>query len=292
MATVNLGNIKFKWKGTYNGATAYTIDDVVEYNGSSYICKLASTGNLPTNTTYFDVMSQAGTNGTNGTDVGTVITTQGDLLYRDGSGLQRLGAGVNGQVLTTGGAGANPSWGTVSSDFVKLSDANDTSAVSVDFTSVFNSTYDVYKIYGSGIYDTGGAGGGGINFRFKNGSTVQTGTVYKQQMFYQTVTSSGGSNGSNSSWSSPYIFISWDGGGSGRYPASFEITVFNPNNTTHAPQILMQSGCFDNSSAYNGIIGGSGWLDDYSVAYDGFQLYSSSSRTLKWTKLELYGIKA
>ena len=110
MATVNLGSIKFKWKGTYNGATAYTIDDVVEYNGSSYICKLASTGNLPTNTTYFDVMSQAGTNGTNGTDVGTVITTQGDLLYRDGSGLQRLGAGTAGQVLQTGGAGANPSW--------------------------------------------------------------------------------------------------------------------------------------------------------------------------------------
>ena len=52
MATVNLGSIKFKWKGTYSGATAYTVDDVVEYNGSSYICKLASTGNLPTNTTY------------------------------------------------------------------------------------------------------------------------------------------------------------------------------------------------------------------------------------------------
>jgi hypothetical protein len=111
MATVNLGSIKFKWKGTYSGATAYTVDDVVEYNGSSYICKLASTGNLPTNTTYFDVMSQAGTDGT---DVGTTLTTQGDILYRDGSGLQRLGAGTAGQYLQTGGAGANPSWSSVS----------------------------------------------------------------------------------------------------------------------------------------------------------------------------------
>jgi hypothetical protein len=99
MATVNLGSIKFKWKGTYSGATAYTVDDVVEYNGSSYICILASTGNLPTNATYFEQMSSAGTNGTNGTDVGTVITTQGDLLYRDGSGLQRLGIGTAGQAL-------------------------------------------------------------------------------------------------------------------------------------------------------------------------------------------------
>jgi hypothetical protein len=112
MATVNLGSIKFKWKGTYAGGTAYTIDDVVSYNGSSYICILASTGNLPTNATYFEQMSSAGTNGTNGTDLGTTLTTQGDLVYRDGSGLQRLGAGTAGQALITGGAGANPSWGS------------------------------------------------------------------------------------------------------------------------------------------------------------------------------------
>ena len=56
-------------------------------------------------------MSSAGTNGTNGTDLTTTLTTQGDLVYRDGSGLQRLGAGTAGQVLQTGGAGANPTWG-------------------------------------------------------------------------------------------------------------------------------------------------------------------------------------
>lgn len=110
MATVNLGSIKFKWKGTYAGGTAYTIDDVVSYNGSSYICIQASTGNLPTDTAYFEQMSSAGTNGTDGTDLTTTLTTQGDLIYRDGSGLQRLGAGTSGQVLQTGGTGANPSW--------------------------------------------------------------------------------------------------------------------------------------------------------------------------------------
>lgn len=111
MATVNLGSIKFKWKGTYAGGTAYTIDDVVSYNGSSYICIQASTGNLPTNATYFEQMSSAGTNGT---DLTTTLTTQGDIVYRDGSGLQRLGAGTSGQALLTGGTGANPSWGDVS----------------------------------------------------------------------------------------------------------------------------------------------------------------------------------
>jgi hypothetical protein len=36
---------------------------------------------------------------------------QGDLIYRDATGLTRLGAGSAGQVLKSGGAGANPSWG-------------------------------------------------------------------------------------------------------------------------------------------------------------------------------------
>ena len=106
MATINIGSLRFEWKGAYNGSTAYAVDDVVSYNGSSYICILASTGNLPTNTTYFQPMATAGT------DLSTTLTTQGDIVYRDGSGLQRLGYGTAGQALLTGGAGANPSWGS------------------------------------------------------------------------------------------------------------------------------------------------------------------------------------
>jgi hypothetical protein len=132
MATVNLGSIKFKWKGTYSGATAYTVDDVVEYNGSSYICILASTGNLPTNATYFEQMSSAGTNGT---DLTSTLTTQGDILYRDGSGLVRLGAGTSGQALLTGGAGANPSWGDVVSGILQVKSVTLTTAVSFSSSS-------------------------------------------------------------------------------------------------------------------------------------------------------------
>jgi hypothetical protein len=149
MATVNLGSIKFKWKGTYAGGTAYTIDDVVSYNGSSYICIQASTGNLPTDTAYFEQMSSAGTDGTDGTDVGTTITTQGDILYRDASGLARLGAGTSGQALITNGTGANPSWGDVSSGELKFISSHtitsDTSLWTLD--NVFDNTnHDHYVI--------------------------------------------------------------------------------------------------------------------------------------------------
>ena len=109
MATVNLGNIKLNWKGAYNAGTAYVIDDVVSYNGSSYVCISATTGNLPTVTAKWNQMSAAGTNGT---DVGTTITTQGDMLYRDGSGLQRLAKGTAGQVLKMNSSANAPEWGT------------------------------------------------------------------------------------------------------------------------------------------------------------------------------------
>lgn len=42
-------------RGVYNALTAYSVNDLVSYNGSSYICILATTGNLPTNPTYWTV---------------------------------------------------------------------------------------------------------------------------------------------------------------------------------------------------------------------------------------------
>ena len=86
MATVNLGAIKFNWKGAYNNSTAYAVDDVVSSSGSSYVCILASQGNAVSNGTYWNIMSSAGTNGTNGSNWyrcnNSTLTTQGDLVYQ------------------------------------------------------------------------------------------------------------------------------------------------------------------------------------------------------------------
>ena len=51
-----------------------------------------------------------------------VLTTQGDILYQDGSGLQRLAPGSSGKYLKTQGAGANPVWDTVTAGYTKLRD--------------------------------------------------------------------------------------------------------------------------------------------------------------------------
>jgi hypothetical protein len=109
MATVNLGVIKPVFKGAYNNSTAYVLDNIVTSGGSSYICILASQGNAVSNGTYWTQMSAAGTDGT---DLTSTLTTAGDILYRDGSGLQRLAKGTAGQSLTMNSGATAPEWGT------------------------------------------------------------------------------------------------------------------------------------------------------------------------------------
>jgi len=55
LATVNIGNLSFTHRGDYASGTAYVKNDVVYYatNGNAYIAKQATTGNAPTNGTYW-----------------------------------------------------------------------------------------------------------------------------------------------------------------------------------------------------------------------------------------------
>ena len=161
MATINLGSIKFNWQGAYAGGTAYAVDDVVSYNGSSYVCTAASTGNLPTDTNFWDQMSSAGTDGTNGTDLTTTLTTQGDILYRDGSGLQRLPKGTAGQVLQMNSGATAPEYGDISAGLTPSAFVN----LNSDSGSTNSQTW--YNIGGSSIggaeiYDTDNAVSQGI----------------------------------------------------------------------------------------------------------------------------------
>ena len=114
MATLNLGRLKPVFRGSWNNATAYSVDDIVVRTNQSYISIQAGTNQDPaTATAYWTLMAAKGTDGT---DVGATLTTQGDVLYRDGSGLQRLAAGTSGQFLKTQGTGANPVWANLASN--------------------------------------------------------------------------------------------------------------------------------------------------------------------------------
>ena len=187
MATLNLGRIKPVFQGAYNNSTAYVVDDIVTFGDETFICIQASTGNATSNASYWTKLAAKGTDGT---DVGTTLTTQGDILYRDGSGLQRLGAGTNGQALLTGGAGANPSWGTVSgasNAFFAYDKSNNTSGDVVWTTELYDDggNYDTsngrYTAPSAGKYlfsvqiYTAQSAGNDMYFKL-NGSTFAGGT--------------------------------------------------------------------------------------------------------------------
>ena len=117
MATINLGRIKPVFRGAYSGATAYVVDDIVTSSDETFICILASTGNATSNATYWTKLAAKGTDGT---DVGTTLTTQGDILFRDGSGLQRLAKGTAAQSLVMNAGATAPEWATASSEAGKF----------------------------------------------------------------------------------------------------------------------------------------------------------------------------
>jgi hypothetical protein len=293
MATINLGAIKFNWQGAYAGGTAYVVDDVVSYNGSSYVCKLASTGNLPTNATYWDQMSSAGTNGTNGTDLGTTLTTQGDLVYRDGSGLQRLGAGTAGQVLQTGGAGANPSWGTVSSDYVKLAEATASNSASVSVDGYFSATYKHYILIGSNISPSTGAQ---LRMRVIEGGVVNTGGIYRGIIsgseHYNTGTGIGNQGNSwgygNTEHNVTGVSLTPDSGTTVWGSIYFIHTWFNPLSTSNYKTYYQQFAYQNSTNMVNGF--GSG-ITESNSAMSGVQFYMNTGNIHQGT-FTLYGIKA
>ena len=75
---------------------------------------------------------------------GSVLTTQGDILYEGAAGLARLGQSTDGFVLTTKGASANPVWAAAGGGIVeKLYDTTlgvSGSANSTQFEADFSST--------------------------------------------------------------------------------------------------------------------------------------------------------
>ena len=150
MATISVGNIKFNWKGPWGSGTTYAVDDVVSHSGSSYISIQAGSNQNPASASaYWQQMSSAGTNGTNGTDVGTTITTQGDLLYRDGSGLQRLAKPSSNKILQNTSGGVLSYIDAPSGKVKQVVVASNTSGVT-------SSTHDMAQ--GGGAYAVGNVG--------------------------------------------------------------------------------------------------------------------------------------
>ncbi len=101
MATISLGKIALTWRGAYDVATSYSGQDVVSFNGSTFIAKTGTINFDPTDGSKWDLLAQG---------VEGITSTPGELVYFDGTQLQPLPIGTPGQILKVGTSGM-PEWG-------------------------------------------------------------------------------------------------------------------------------------------------------------------------------------
>ena len=285
MATLNLGRIKPVFRGAYNGATAYVVDDIVTSGGETFICILASTGNATSNATYWTKLAEKGTDGT---DIGATLTTQGDVLYRDGSGLQRLAIGTAGQALKVNSGATAPEWGTVSSDYVKLNESGAVSGSNIGFDNYYSSTYKVYIAYFYGVYV--GSSGGNIRGRFLDTSGNQlTGSNYTNSHINigratngSTYNSEAGAHNSNSFFLQDTLYTD------SSYWSNWRFTFVEPN-VSHICDVEYKAVLHDGNNWTEPNSGGGHYRS--AQATRGFQIFNANGYTMYARNIILYGLK-
>ena len=154
MATIDLGKIKQVFRGTYNNATAYAVDDLVVFTDgsvtSTYICTTASTGNNP---------SSGGTAHANWAYVAkgqatSPTTTQGDIIVRGASADGRLAIGAAGKALKVNSSANGLEYGDAGAWTKIASGTGPNSAVtSINIDNIFSDSYKFYKIFYSWSQD-------------------------------------------------------------------------------------------------------------------------------------------
>ena len=292
MATIDLGKIKLVWKGAYSGGTAYTVDDVVQHTDggvtSSFICTTNSTGNAPS--TGGSVHSSWAYLAKGHADtVSTTLTTQGDVLYRDGSGLQRLAKGTAGQALKMNTAANAPEWGTLASDYVKITSGSfSTSADNLVLDGFTSSDYKTYVLRGNAVNT--GNDGNTLRLRFRNGST-DLNSEYLRAGNYNGINTSNSATGSFNNVASynqdhfPFVHS----GSTTSDVSTFELSFNDLTSTTYYKTILAKGISRDGSQWVYWNLGG--MYRHTSNAVTGLKIYSGAGSNFTSGNYQLYGLK-
>lgn len=161
MATIDIGKIKPVFKGTYDNSTAYVLDDIVYYNGSSYVAKTSTTGNLPTDATKWNVLAS----GSGGIWDSTLSIGSANQVVKVNSGATALEFGAMDSGKTLG--------------VTQFSSSTRTSLPSQDTYSFFDTDYTQIKAGSKLIIDVNligyGNNNGAVNFDFEYDGTTYSG---------------------------------------------------------------------------------------------------------------------
>lgn len=89
MSTLNLGKLRFNWRGVYDSAQTYTRNDTVKYQQNSFVC-ITDTTTGTFNGSHWAVMAEGM----------HPATTEGDLITFESGNLVRKPIGAEGQVVS------------------------------------------------------------------------------------------------------------------------------------------------------------------------------------------------
>tara|TARA_B100000683_G_scaffold165410_1_gene159300 strand:+ start:521 stop:1390 length:870 start_codon:yes stop_codon:yes gene_type:complete len=199
MATVDLGKIKLKWRGTYAGGTAYTPDDVVYYVdgtvGSSYICIANTTGNAPSSGGSLHASWNYLAKG----QAVSPTTTQGDIIVRGASADQRLAIGAAGKALKVNASANGLEYGEAGG-LVKLESASLTgqtlSNISIDhFSTTYKAYYFVWSnmTFSANTYPR-------MRLKRNDNNSIETGSQYEWHAHHPYNQSGGYGSNNHGSW--------------------------------------------------------------------------------------------
>ena len=138
MATIDIGKIKPVFKGTYDNSTAYVLDDIVYYNGSSYVAKTSTTGNLPTDATKWNVLAS----GSGGIYDSTLSLGTAGQVLKVNSGASALEFGSVEAILNIDGMTDGTGITVVDGDLLAISDSGTEKRITASQLKTYIGGYD------------------------------------------------------------------------------------------------------------------------------------------------------
>lgn len=176
--------ISFLWMGAYSAITAYLPNSVVSYNGSSYICTLATTGNLPTDAAYWSLMALKGNDGEGSGDVnGPATNTDNYIPQWDGANSKTLKDGL---AVPAGGLAGLTALGAKEDSSNKSTNVVTDGASDTKYPSV-KAIKDYADGLVSGLLDYRGAYDASVNTFPASGGSGSAGAVMKGDMWIISV---------------------------------------------------------------------------------------------------------
>ena len=289
MATIDLGKIKFNWRGTYAGGTAYVPDDVVYYMdgsvGSSYMCVANTTGNAPSSGGTVHASWEYLAKG----QASSPTTTQGDLIIRGASADLRLAIGSAGQALKVNASANGLEYGEAGG-MVKLASASLTgqSLSSIDLDH-FSTTYKAYEfIFSQAHFSTTAR----FRCRLKRVDTNahDTSNNYQWLSMHPYNQSGGGGSNVHSSWSNGEWEIMGTNNCHQYWSCAGRITFFDPMSSTRKTQAEWKTVGEENDRGQANIHNGYGQFL-HMEEIKGFRIFPTSG-TISAINYTLFGIIA